>query len=391
MKKTAIAIIIAAVLINGLLSFAVIKLYLQNMQGFMNGSEPTGMRLSLSSNEGVFYPNDTAKIEIELFPRNAALTGIAWSSSDEAVAAVDSNGNVSFKSVGGAVIKAVLDNGVEAEIEVEAKKKPYRLSLGESSVQLAVNNSVSLNAVVVPEDAVYEGILFESSDRSVVRVDQDGRATGVSQGRATVRATVAGNVICEVDFFVYKFKFDLLNDHIIRNGTPSNRSGTSDENERYITLGYTEQRDNEGRLVCRHTYISYFPGSDQTILYTDVYDENDTFFYETLVYFERNNKTSASFEFYCYAEKTGGGSSWNIPLAAVGALNVDAFGKLSMEDYHYGDEVDFYKYEGDEGFRDTALELAKNMLSQSLRSLSDYWGNFETGCSITEVIGFKNL
>ena len=73
MKKTAIAIIIAAVLINGLLSFAVIKLYLQNMQGFMNGSEPTGMRLSLSSNEGVFYPNDTAKIEIELFPRNAAL------------------------------------------------------------------------------------------------------------------------------------------------------------------------------------------------------------------------------------------------------------------------------------------------------------------------------
>ena len=74
--------------------------------------QASAVSINPAENTGCIYPGDTIKLNAEFYPADAEPEKIVWSSSDAAVAEVDSTGNVRFLKNGEAVITAALDNGV---------------------------------------------------------------------------------------------------------------------------------------------------------------------------------------------------------------------------------------------------------------------------------------
>lgn len=60
------------------------------------------------------------------------------------------------------------------------------INFEESSVNLLIRESKDLKVTVLPEDADNSGLIWTSSDESVVKVTEDGKITGVSAGSARI-------------------------------------------------------------------------------------------------------------------------------------------------------------------------------------------------------------
>lgn len=63
--------------------------------------------------------------------------------------------------------------------------------LSQSSCSLSARSSTTLQATVQPDNADNKGVVWNSSDTSIVTVDSNGKITGVRAGEATVTATTA--------------------------------------------------------------------------------------------------------------------------------------------------------------------------------------------------------
>lgn len=123
---------------------------------------------------------------------------ITWSSDDESIARVDQEGVVTPVGEGKVSIRASIQGktrvlSVACRVTVKAVRV-NRFSIEGSDILLldpskASEKTANLNAVIEPATATFQGVTWESSDSSVVTVDQDGKATAKSVGSATITAT----------------------------------------------------------------------------------------------------------------------------------------------------------------------------------------------------------
>ncbi len=77
------------------------------------------------------------------------------------------------------------------------------LTLSPANPILAVGNSLYLGKTVKPEDGYYVNTEWTSDDEDIVTVSNDGRITGVSEGRAEITVTVDGPVSASVTVNTY--------------------------------------------------------------------------------------------------------------------------------------------------------------------------------------------
>ncbi len=126
-------------------------------------------------------------------PQNAFDTSLVWSSSDETVATVDGFGLVTSVGYGTAIITATAaDGGASGSCSVTvAYMKIDKISLNASRLSIAGGETFLLKASIAPADATNKGITWQSSDTSVVRVDEEGLVTGYGKGEAKVSAVAA--------------------------------------------------------------------------------------------------------------------------------------------------------------------------------------------------------
>ena len=81
----------------------------------------------------------------------------------------------------------------------------YDVSLNKTSLRLEKGAEDKLQAKVLPEDAPDKNVVWRSSDESIVKVDQNGKVSAVSKGKATVTATSsdgASCATCEVEVII---------------------------------------------------------------------------------------------------------------------------------------------------------------------------------------------
>lgn len=136
---------------------------------------------------------DKAQLTAALLPENATDKTVTWESSNEKVATVV-NGIVTAVSTGEATISAKAgDKTASCTVTVSQKVIPVEsISLNKTSLTLEVGKSETLTASVSPENATDKTITWESSNVSVVAVE-DGVVMAVSPGNATITAKV-GNI-----------------------------------------------------------------------------------------------------------------------------------------------------------------------------------------------------
>ena len=147
----------------------------------------------------------SAKLTAAATPETASIEGLRWSSEDSKTARIDDDGTVTGVAAGTTTVRAKCGD-VTASCEVTVVAAPIALEKIEISIPIAAiakGKTLDLTAKLVPENATVEGPVVWSSDKTAVAsVDQNGRITGVAEGRAVISATL-GSISANCDIEVY--------------------------------------------------------------------------------------------------------------------------------------------------------------------------------------------
>ena len=153
---------------------------------------------------------DSDILTVTITPDNATNQSVTWSSSDESIVTVNSEGEIEGVSSGDATITATTKDGnkkATCEITVIAVEDDTPIvnvesvSLDRKIISMKVGENEILTATINPNDATNRNLIWNSSNESVLTIDQSGRITAVSSGSSDITvASTDGNKtdICKV-------------------------------------------------------------------------------------------------------------------------------------------------------------------------------------------------
>ncbi len=142
------------------------------------------------SGKAVLDVGQSLQITTAFTPKNPR-TDIAWSSSAESVATVDTNGMVTGHSQGSAKITAVTANGKKAEMKILVTYLVHAMDVqGESKVTAGL--SIPLTAVVTdPKAPANSKVAWSTSDRNIAAVSNTGKVTAKKMTEVSTVAITA--------------------------------------------------------------------------------------------------------------------------------------------------------------------------------------------------------
>lgn len=146
---------------------------------------------TLSDEQKSMKKGDKYTLVAKIAPSNATNKTVTWSSDNTEVATVSDKGEVTAVGAGKAVITAKTSNGKMAACTVNVTEniKVEGITLNATSVNLYVPGKQQLSATVTPSNAADTAVAWESSDKTVATVSQEGLVTSVAAGNATITAT----------------------------------------------------------------------------------------------------------------------------------------------------------------------------------------------------------
>ena len=140
----------------------------------------------------------TATLVATVKPDDATVKAVTWSSSDASVAKVDLAGKVTALREGNAIITAKAGDKT-ATCAVTVKVSIESIEINFATARILVDGSIQLEVTVKPEDSTSKSVKWESSNLQIAKVSDSGVVKGVSEGKATITATVGAlSAKCEV-------------------------------------------------------------------------------------------------------------------------------------------------------------------------------------------------
>lgn len=149
--------------------------------------------LTLSPSSAVIEAGDTRSLTAVFYPTNTTNQTITWTSSDESVAAVDSNGAVTAVKAGTARITATGHNGKAGVCAVTVINKPVKTITFEDGTKTSyiTGETADLSVTYAPVNATVQSCKWSSSNPNVAIVDVNGKLTAVGEGTAIITALAA--------------------------------------------------------------------------------------------------------------------------------------------------------------------------------------------------------
>lgn len=151
--------------------------------------------VSLSPKTLTMQVKEEKTLNAVITPENATNKNVTWNSADSSIATVDTNGKVTAVGVGTTTITVTTENGSKTDtctVTVAAPEggvKVTGVTLNETSLIMAVNETENLEATVVPANAENNAVVWSSDDEDIVKADQTGKITAVGVGTAHVTVT----------------------------------------------------------------------------------------------------------------------------------------------------------------------------------------------------------
>ena len=149
--------------------------------------------ISIEQGDLTLEEGESVNLTATVLPEDATDKTVSWSSSNDDIVMVSSNGKAKAMAIGEATVTAKAGEKSDfITITVVAKTLPVTgLSLNPSSITLKVGESQTITANVTPQDATDKNVSWESSNSDVASVN-NGIVTGITPGSVTITATVNG-------------------------------------------------------------------------------------------------------------------------------------------------------------------------------------------------------
>jgi len=153
--------------------------------------------ISISQSALTMGVTDWKQIAYSILPSNATSRSVRWSSSDTAVARVETRAGYDYQAfiygnaLGTAVVTATTtDGGFAASCTVTVEPYPVTgVSLNRSAMAVIVGGQEQLEATVAPSNAINKAIAWSSNNNAVATVSASGLVEGLSAGTAVITVT----------------------------------------------------------------------------------------------------------------------------------------------------------------------------------------------------------
>lgn len=119
---------------------------------------------------------------------------LTWSTANNKIATVDSDGILTVLSVGTVTITAKTTGGQSAQCKVTAYKPPEQIAIRPESSVLSKGGTAAFSIVTSPTDASKK-VKWSSSNKNIATVDSDGKVKMVGTGKATITAQSVYNSV----------------------------------------------------------------------------------------------------------------------------------------------------------------------------------------------------
>lgn len=149
--------------------------------------------MSLSATKLTLTTGSSEALVAQILPSNASSKAVSWSSSNSAVATVNSKGVVTAVKEGTCTItaKATDGSGKKAVCNVTVSNSVTSVKLNAHNISWNVGKKAHFYPTVTPNTAANTAVVYTSSNPSVATVDSNGLLTAVAPGTCTITCTAA--------------------------------------------------------------------------------------------------------------------------------------------------------------------------------------------------------
>lgn len=163
-------------------------------------------QIELSQNRIDAKVGECVKVIANVFPENATDKSLTWTTADENVATVDSEGLVTITGIGSTEITVSANDGsgVNASVSVNGiatAAESINIS-AESSTTLVDGETVQLFASVLPETTTDKTVTWQSSDESIASVDTEGLVSAHEKTGVAIITASCGDVSASIEITV---------------------------------------------------------------------------------------------------------------------------------------------------------------------------------------------
>ena len=145
--------------------------------------------VTLDKTELTLKPGKSEALTATVLPDDAENKTVTWSSSDTKIASVNDAGLVTAVAPGSATITARA-GGRSATCTVTVEPIAVEsVTLDKTNLTLHRDDSETLTATVLPDDATDSKVVWTTSDKAIATVSDAGLVTAVAPGKATITAT----------------------------------------------------------------------------------------------------------------------------------------------------------------------------------------------------------
>lgn len=164
---------------------------LQHYTSFDMSDTHTAVRLNW--NNGIAELEDGEahlKLKAKVYPINLENKNIEWKTTNENVAVIDENGDITVKAPGEVNFRAVLtETGKSADAALTVLQPVTGLFLPVTNVKMYTTDAGRLlSAMIFPENATNTNIIWDSNHPEIVSVDGTGRIKPLKKGNAVITA-----------------------------------------------------------------------------------------------------------------------------------------------------------------------------------------------------------
>lgn len=147
-------------------------------------------KMYLSPENLTLEKGSQAQLSCKYIPMDAKFAQTVWSSSDSEIVSVDENGIVKALQGGKANVIATSSDGKHSKTcEVTVRVTLTGIVLNLNSLSLVEGETGKLTATLVPEDTTTPDYYWNTSDPSIVTVDDNGNLKALKAGTANISVT----------------------------------------------------------------------------------------------------------------------------------------------------------------------------------------------------------